>query len=301
MISSTYRPMSAYERVLWQEIVHACSNRPGGVEFGPQSKAVILAVARMLEVLEAEEANVEAVMATDTSAFDGQVIWDTEGVRLLLTGGTDPYSIVIEDVAILLTKEDLAALRDAIPYSIVIEDVAILLTKEDLAALRDAISRHLGDTEAALLAEAERSEMLAGELERLSRELEEWQADRNVARAEADELQAECERLSREREAWQETARQNQRDADYYRNLVVMIGQQFGVAARTADDGTVMDDVLCAKVPELVSSELDKYADLRTEHEHLLADVQRLRSYPAEVIRRQTRPPLVIEEESDAK
>ena len=276
MISSTYRPMSAYERVLWQEIVHACSNRPGGVEFGPQSKAVILAVARMLEVLEAEEANVEAVMATDTSAFDGQVIWDTEGVRLLLTGGTDPYSIVIEDVAILLTKED-------------------------LAALRDAISRHLGDTEAALLAEAERSEMLAGELERLSRELEEWQADRNVARAEADELQAECERLSREREAWQETARQNQRDADYYRNLVVMIGQQFGVAARTADDGTVMDDVLCAKVPELVSSELDKYADLRTEHEHLLADVQRLRSYPAEVIRRQTRPPLVIEEESDAK
>jgi hypothetical protein len=53
-------------------------------------------------------------------------------------------------------------------------------------------------------------------------------------------------------EAWAETARQQLRNTEYYRGLVVSIGELFGEEARTADDGTVMDDVLCAKVPELV-------------------------------------------------
>jgi hypothetical protein len=53
-------------------------------------------------------------------------------------------------------------------------------------------------------------------------------------------------------EAWAETARQQLRNTEYYRGLVVSIGELFGEEARTADDGTVMEDVLCAKVPELV-------------------------------------------------
>jgi hypothetical protein len=53
--------------------------------------------------------------------------------------------------------------------------------------------------------------------------------------------------------AWEETANQNQRNTDYYRGLVVQIGEMFGVAAKTQDDGGLAEDVLCAKVPELVA------------------------------------------------
>lgn len=38
----------------------------------------------------------------------------------------------------------------------------------------------------------------------------------------------------------------------YYRGLVERCGKALGVAAYTCDDGTVVPDVLCAKVPELV-------------------------------------------------
>lgn len=51
---------------------------------------------------------------------------------------------------------------------------------------------------------------------------------------------------------WVESARQFARNADYYRSLVVQIGELFGEEAKTSDDGSVQHDVLCAKVPELV-------------------------------------------------
>lgn len=54
-------------------------------------------------------------------------------------------------------------------------------------------------------------------------------------------------------EAWKETAAMYGRNADYYRGLLVQIGEGFGVAARTSDDGSVQADVLVAKVPELVA------------------------------------------------
>lgn len=49
-----------------------------------------------------------------------------------------------------------------------------------------------------------------------------------------------------------ETAAQFSRNADYYRDLVVQIGEMFGSVAYISDDGSVQNDVLCAKVPELV-------------------------------------------------
>jgi hypothetical protein len=52
--------------------------------------------------------------------------------------------------------------------------------------------------------------------------------------------------------AWKETAEQNQRNADFYRGLVVEIGQMLGEDAYLQDDGGRSEDVLCAKVPELV-------------------------------------------------
>ena len=53
---------------------------------------------------------------------------------------------------------------------------------------------------------------------------------------------------------WYDTAAQNQRNTDYYRGLVQEIGKIFGDAAYLSDGGSVQQDVLCAKVPELVKA-----------------------------------------------
>lgn len=52
--------------------------------------------------------------------------------------------------------------------------------------------------------------------------------------------------------AWMETAAQAQRNCDYYRTLVERCGEALGESAKTDDAGKLHDDVLCAKVPELV-------------------------------------------------
>lgn len=56
--------------------------------------------------------------------------------------------------------------------------------------------------------------------------------------------------------AWIETGQQAARDREYYQGLVRSIGEQFGEAAYRADDGTRMEDVICAKVPDLVAAVL---------------------------------------------
>lgn len=59
-----------------------------------------------------------------------------------------------------------------------------------------------------------------------------------------------------ERNAWVESAAQFSRNEDYYRGLVQRIGIALGPEAYTADDGSISQDVLCAKVPELVEARL---------------------------------------------
>jgi len=51
---------------------------------------------------------------------------------------------------------------------------------------------------------------------------------------------------------WMDTVAQTQRNADYYRGLVVRCGKAIGRDAYIQDDGGECDEVLCAKVPELV-------------------------------------------------
>jgi hypothetical protein len=58
--------------------------------------------------------------------------------------------------------------------------------------------------------------------------------------------------LIRERDAWREIAAQHLRNEQYYRGLVVQIGEMLGAKAYIQDDGGQSQDVLCAKVPELV-------------------------------------------------
>lgn len=61
----------------------------------------------------------------------------------------------------------------------------------------------------------------------------------------------------RESDAWRATAAQNQRNADYYRGLVDEIGKLFGREAYRADDHEMSDDILRAKVPDLVRAALE--------------------------------------------
>lgn len=58
----------------------------------------------------------------------------------------------------------------------------------------------------------------------------------------------------RERNAWILSAAQFSRNEDYYRGLVVRCGEAIGAAAYIAGDGSLSQDVLCDKVPELVAS-----------------------------------------------
>ena len=77
-------------------------------------------------------------------------------------------------------------------------------------------------------------------------------SDAETAEAKVDQVFKRNLELKRAAEVWQETAMQNQRNADYYRSLVVKIGELFGDAAYIQDDGGRSEDILCAKVPELV-------------------------------------------------
>lgn len=67
-----------------------------------------------------------------------------------------------------------------------------------------------------------------------------------------DPRDARIAQLEAERENWQDTAEQEMRNTQYYRGLLVEIGELIGGPAYIADDGSVSDSVLCAKVPELV-------------------------------------------------
>jgi hypothetical protein len=53
---------------------------------------------------------------------------------------------------------------------------------------------------------------------------------------------------------WLDTAAMFHRNQEFYQGIVRDIGNVFGVAARTADDGSVQDDVLALRVPELVKA-----------------------------------------------
>lgn len=68
---------------------------------------------------------------------------------------------------------------------------------------------------------------------------------------------------------WMETAAQNQRNTDYYRDLLIECGEIIGEAAFISDDGSVQTDVLCAKIPDLVKEKDRIIAQLRASIEEL--------------------------------
>ena len=64
-----------------------------------------------------------------------------------------------------------------------------------------------------------------------------------------------------ERDGWMETAAQHLRNEEFYRGLIHKIGEPFGIAAKTSGDGSIQEDVLALKVPELVDSLRQQLAD----------------------------------------
>ncbi len=107
------------------------------------------------------------------------------------------------------------------------------------------------------------AEALEEDVAGLKLALEKLKAD--FARADHDRHVAtdNWERAIRERDGWEQTAAQQRDGAQYYRNLLVECGEAIGKEAYTCDAGTTQQDVLAAKVPELVRglvSDISDYA-----------------------------------------
>jgi len=66
-----------------------------------------------------------------------------------------------------------------------------------------------------------------------------------------------------EKDNWIETCKQTQRNTDYYRDLLIQIGEVIGEDAKVCDDGTVVPDILVAKVPELAISIIENYKETK--------------------------------------
>lgn len=62
------------------------------------------------------------------------------------------------------------------------------------------------------------------------------------------------DRMLAERDNWIETANSAYGDVEFYQGIVRQIGELFGEAAKTSDDGSIQQDVLALKVPELVEA-----------------------------------------------
>jgi hypothetical protein len=69
--------------------------------------------------------------------------------------------------------------------------------------------------------------------------------------------------------AWMNTAAEQCRGLEFYRGIIVKVGEPFGDAAKTSDDGSIQADVLALKVPELVDG-------LRAERDSLKATLSAL-------------------------
>lgn len=60
--------------------------------------------------------------------------------------------------------------------------------------------------------------------------------------------------FARTLKAWLLDLAREHRNCEFYRGLVVMVGEMFGAEAKTSDDGSLQDSVLALKVPELVQA-----------------------------------------------
>ena len=91
------------------------------------------------------------------------------------------------------------------------------------------------------------------------------ESERDKLRSELDAARERERVLEAEKEGWMETAAQHLRNEDYYRGLVQGIGKNFGADAYISDDGSIQQDILCAKVPYLVIQMNERLWEVETE------------------------------------
>jgi len=77
--------------------------------------------------------------------------------------------------------------------------------------------------------------------------------DEETKHIEMDTVLAES--VARRIANWMDTAAQNQRNTDYYRGLLEKCGKEIGKRAYQQDDGNYCDEVLCAKIPEIIAND----------------------------------------------
>jgi hypothetical protein len=85
------------------------------------------------------------------------------------------------------------------------------------------------------------------------------------------EREQRIKELEQERDGWERTAADMSNGLEFYRGLIRKAGEPFGVEARTSDDGSVQDEVLALKVPELVAALQER---VRTTEEWLEEKLQ---------------------------
>lgn len=79
-----------------------------------------------------------------------------------------------------------------------------------------------------------------------------------------------------ERNEWCDTAAMHLRNEEFYCGIVTKIGEMFGEAARTSDDGSMQDSVLALKVPDLVRAELALIEALQADNGRLNIEIERV-------------------------
>ena len=71
-----------------------------------------------------------------------------------------------------------------------------------------------------------------------------------------------CEAVAKRIASWMSDAAQYHKNSEYYRGLLVQCGKSIGDRAYICDDGTRSEDVLCAKIPEIIANDYNQHPDL---------------------------------------
>lgn len=86
-----------------------------------------------------------------------------------------------------------------------------------------------------------------------------WCSEKNKHKTMDYELNKEFARLAAN---WIETAMLHLGEVGYYKGLLEECGEAIGTDAYTQDDGNVVEDVLVAKIPELVKEMVERIEEL---------------------------------------
>lgn len=82
-----------------------------------------------------------------------------------------------------------------------------------------------------------------------------------------------CEVVARAIAGWMDAAAQHCRNESYYRGLLEECGAAIGAPAFVCDSGDISQDVLCAKIPELVKQLVPKKSTMRGDQAIILYSV----------------------------